>query len=205
MQFIDLKTQLKDFLIFSTLDIEKIDSEFHNQRLSEWREKDYIKKITKEYYIFSDLEINESVLFLIANKIYSPSYISFEMALSYYNLIPEAVYGVTSVSSKKTNHFKTDLAEFIYRSIKPELMFGYKLVEYQGHYFKIAEIEKALLDYFYINTQLKTTNDFIGIRFNIEELNNRVDRDKLKRYLKAFNNKSLAERINNLLKYIDHA
>ena len=205
MQFLNLKTQLKDFLVFSTLDIEKIDSEFHNQRLSEWQEKDYIRKITKEYYIFSDLEINESVLFLIANKIYTPSYISFEMAFSYYNLIPESVYGVTSASSKKTNYFKTDLAEFIYRSLKPELMFGYKLVEYQGHYFKIAELEKALLDYFYINSQLKTKNDFVEIRFNLEEFNNRVDREKLKRYLKAFANKSLEERIYNLLKYIDHA
>ena len=146
--------------------------------MSEWQEKDYIRKITKEYYIFSDLEINESVLFLIANKIYTPSYISFEMAFSYYNLIPESVYGVTSASSKKTNYFKTDLAEFIYHSLKPELMFGYKLVEYQGHYFKIEEIE---------------------------EFNNRVDREKLKRYLKAFANKSLEERINNFLKYIDHA
>ncbi|MFH1412700.1 MAG: hypothetical protein ABIG10_01585 [bacterium] len=205
MQFLDLQTQLKDFLIFSTLDIEKIDPEFHNQRLSEWQEKEYIRKITKEYYIFSDLEINESVLFLIANKIYSPSYISFEMAFSYYNLIPEAVYGVTSASSKKTNHFKTDLAEFIYHSIKPELMFGYSLVEYQGHYFKIAEIEKALLDYFYINSQLKTANDFIEMRFNIEEFKNRIDREKLIKYLKAFDNKSLEERINNLLEYIDHA
>ena len=57
MQFLDLKRELKKFLIFSTLDIKKIDPEFHNQRLSEWREKGYIKKITKEYYVFSDTEI----------------------------------------------------------------------------------------------------------------------------------------------------
>ncbi|MCF7794946.1 hypothetical protein K9M50_01120 [Patescibacteria group bacterium] len=205
MQFLDLKAQLKDFLVFSTLDIEKIDSKFHNQRLSEWQKKGYIRKITKGYYIFSDLEINESVLFLIANKIYSPSYISFEMAFSYYNLIPESVYGITSVSSKKTNHFKTNLAEFIYHSFKPKLMFGYKLIEYQGHYFKMAEVEKALLDYFYINTQLKNKNDFIEMRFNIEELHNKINKEKLKRYLKTFNNKSLEQRINNLLKYINYA
>jgi len=205
MQFLDLKRRLKGFLIFSTLDIKKIDPEFHNQRLSEWQEKGYIKKITKEHYIFSDTEINESLLFLIANKIYSPSYISFEMAFSYYSLTPEAVYAITSASPKKTNHFKTNLADFIYRSIKPKLMFGYKLVEYQGHHFRIAKIEKALLDYFYINSQLKTVNDFIEIRFNTEVFKNRVNVSKLKEYLKGFNNKSLEKRINKLLKYIDHA
>jgi len=199
MQFLDFKKQLKSFLVFSTLDIKKIDFEFHNQRLSEWQEKGYIKKITKEHYVFSDTEINESLLFLVANKIYSPSFISFEMAFSYYNLIPEAVYAITSASSKKTNHFKTSLADFIYRSIKPELMFGYKLVEYQGHYFKIAKIEKALLDYFYINSQLKTENDFA------EAFKDRVDISELRECLKGFNNKSLEKRINKLLEYIDHA
>jgi len=205
MQFLDFKKQLKSFLVFSTLDIKKIDFEFHNQRLSEWQEKGYIKKITKEHYVFSDTEINESLLFLVANKIYSPSFISFEMAFSYYNLIPEAVYAITSASSKKTNHFKTSLADFIYRSIKPELMFGYKLVEYQGHYFKIAKIEKALLDYFYINSQLKTENDFTETRLNAEVFKNRVNISKLREYLKRFNNKSLEKRIDKLLEYINHA
>ena len=205
MQYLELKTQLKDFLVFSTKDIEKIDPEFHSQRLSEWQKKGYLKKITKEHYIFSDLELNESALFLIANKIYSPSYISLEMAFSYYNLIPESVYGITSVTSQKTNNFKTDFGEFIYRHIKPELMFGYKLVEYQGHNFRIAEIEKAILDYFYLNARIKADNDFSGLRFNVEEFKNNVDKSKLESYLKEFNNKNLEKRIKKFLKYISHA
>ncbi|MEA2065469.1 MAG: hypothetical protein U9O66_04230 [Patescibacteria group bacterium] len=205
MQFFELKTRLSNFLVFSTKDIEKIDSEFHSQRLSEWQAKGYIKKITKEYYIFSDLEINESVLFLIANKIYSPSYISFEMAFSYYNLIPEAVYGVTSAASNKTNNFKTDFGEFIYRHIKSELMFGYKLIKYKDQSFKIAEIEKALLDYFYLNTRLKTENDFIEMRFNGEEFKVLANIDKLNKYLKVFNNNALEKRVKKFLKYINYA
>jgi len=101
MQFLELKKNLKDFMIFSKRDIEKMDQSFHNQRLSEWQKKGYIKMIRRGYYIFSDLEINESILFLIANKIYSPSYVSLEMAFSYYNLIPESVYSVTSVTTEK--------------------------------------------------------------------------------------------------------
>ena len=42
---------------------------------------------------------------MVANKIYSPSYISLETALSYYGLIPESVYALTSVSTRKTISF----------------------------------------------------------------------------------------------------
>jgi len=205
MQFLELKTQLKDFLVFSTRDIEKIDFNFHSQRLSEWQAKGYIKKITKEFYIFSELEINEQILFLIANKIYAPSYISLEIAFSYYNLIPESVYGITSVTSRKINNFKNDLGEFIYCYIKPELMFGYNLVECKNHYFRIAEIEKAILDYFYLNSHLETKNDFVGMRFNSEEFINKVDKKKLEQYLKEFNNKNLEKRFKNFLKFINYA
>ena len=205
MNFLEFKKKLNGYIVFNLRDIRKIEANFDLRRLNEWQKKDYIKMIRREYYIFSDLKINEAVLFLIANRIYSPSYISLEMAFSYYNLIPEAVYGVTSVTSNKTNNFKTDLGVFGYRRLKPELMFGYKLVEYKNQSFRIAEIEKALLDYFYLNTHLKTENDFIEMRFNSEEFKVLANIDKLNKYLKAFNNKALEKRIKRFLNYIDYA
>jgi len=205
MQFLELKNSLEDYILFSKKDIEKIDQFFHKQRLSEWQKKGYIRLIRRGYYIFSDLELNEAVLFLIANKIYSPSYISLEMAFSYYNLIPEAVYGITSVTTQKTNNFRTSLGEFIYQHIKPELMFGYKLIEYNDHNFKIVEIEKALLDYFYLNPQLKTEDDFSEMRFNKKEFKIKADKNILLGYLKKFNNKSLEKRLKRFLKYINYA
>src|SRR3989344_3452385 len=41
----------------------------------------------------------------IANRIYGPSYVSFEYALAYYRLIPETVYTVTSATTKTTREF----------------------------------------------------------------------------------------------------
>lgn len=205
MHFVDFKENLKNFAIFSLNDIRKIEVDFDLRRLNEWQAKGYIKMIRSGYYIFSDLGLNESVLFLIANKIYSPSYISFEMAFSYYGLIPEAVYGITSATSQKTNRFKTDLGEFIYCRLKPDLMFGYILVRYQDHYFKIAEIEKALIDYLYINHHLKSENDFAEIRFNSEEFKLKANKKKLNKYLEVFDNKSLVKRVNMFLNYIKYA
>lgn len=201
MQFIELKQQLKDFIVFSLQDIRKIEANFDLRRLSEWQNKKYIKMIRRGYYIFSDLEINEQVLFLLANKIYTPSYVSLEMAFSYYNLIPESVFGITSVSSNKTNHFKTSLAEFTYRHLKPEFLFGYKLVAYQNRSFKIAEIEKAMLDYFYLNPYLKDYADFKELRFNADEFNKLADKNKMQKYLTAFKNKSLKKRVDKFLMF----
>ena len=203
MQYLEIKDNLKDFIIISARDILKVDPDFRNQRLSEWQKKGYIKKITKGYYIFSDLEVSESVLFIIGNKIFEPSYVSLEMALSYYGLIPESVYSVTSVSSRKTYKIASPLGQFSYHQIKPGLMFGYTLVQYEKHTFKIAEIEKAILDYFYVNSRLKTRGDFEELRINSDTFKEKVDREKLKKYVVQFDNKTLEKRVNNFIKYID--
>jgi len=88
MKFLELKNELKDFPIFSLNEIKNIDPNFYRRRLNEWQDKGYIKKVIRGYYIFSDLQLSEEILFKIANRIYSPSYVSLESALSYYHLIP---------------------------------------------------------------------------------------------------------------------
>jgi len=202
MQYIELKESLKEFTIFSLADIERIDSNFYRRRLNEWQDKGYIKKIIKGYYIFSDLELSENILFEIANRIYSPSYISFEMALSYYHLIPESVYGITSASTRRTYKFKTPIAEFSYRTIKHNLFFGYNLINYGHKCFKIASIEKAILDYFYINPDIKEDSDFAGIRINKDIFLKQVNKKKLYKFLEKFAQKTLAKRIKCFLEYI---
>ena len=44
----------------------------------------------------------------LANIIYGHSYISFETALSYYNLIPETVYSIMSATYKKNKNMKEE-------------------------------------------------------------------------------------------------
>lgn len=203
MQYLDLKSQLKDFPVFSTKDIEKVDLSFHKQRLSEWQKKDYVKKIRQGFYIFSDLQINEKILFTIANRIYEPSYISLEMALSIYGLIPEAVYGVTSVTSQNTKNIKTPVGDFIYRHVQPDLMFGYELREHDGHHYQIAEVEKAVLDYLYFNSKINDNESFEGMRFNISELKEKIQMEKFNKYLEAFHSKALEKRAKKFLQFIN--
>ena len=195
MSYQELKQQLKDFIIFTLGEIRKLEPKFYRSRLNEWQTKGYIKKLRRGYYMFSDVTLNEQALCLIANRLYAPSYISFEMALSYYGLIPEGVYTVTSATTKKTTGFKTPIAEFSYRSIKPSLMFGYKLEKLQGQGYKIAEMEKAVLDYIYLHPQIAQEGDFYEWRFNSEEFLAKVDFKELHDYAEAFHNKRLKVRL----------
>lgn len=205
MKYIDLRQNLANFVVFSLSDIRKIEPSFHRTRLSEWQNKGYIKKIIKEYYIFSDTEINERVLFLIAQNIYRPSYVSLESALSYHGLIPEGVFSVTSVTSKKSQNLETPVGNFIYKSVKPELMFGYELIESVMGKIKMAEPEKAILDYLYLNSDMKEESDFEEWRLNLQILRDNWNQDRYERYLRIFDNRALKERAFELLKFINHA
>ena len=54
-------------------------------------------RLKRGLFLFSKKLRNGSISKLsIANKLYGPSYVSFESALSYHGLIPEAVYTTTS-------------------------------------------------------------------------------------------------------------
>ncbi len=203
MRYQELKDKLKDFVIFTLNDIRKTYPGFHRRRLNEWQDKGYIKKLRRGYYMFSDLSLNEETLFLMANRLYVPSYVSFEAALSYYGLIPEGVYLLTSVSTKKTADFKTPIARFSYRKIKPSLFFGYQLGQHKGQGYKIAEIEKAFLDYVYFNPRIAQKNDFYEWRFNSEDFLAKADMVKLQQYIKAFKNKRLAVRVKKILALIN--
>lgn len=205
MQFLDLKNQFRDFAVFSVSDIRKAESDFDVRRLVEWQKRGYIKKIIKNFYVFGDQEITEPTLFAIANNIYSPSYISFEMGLGHYHLIPESVYGITSATSKKTAAFQTPVGDFIYRSLKPELMFGYTPIPYQKQHYLLAEMEKALLDYFYLNPTLLGDDDFGGLRINRQELLAKINQEKLEKYLVAFGSRALKKRVLKFMEFIHHA
>lgn len=84
----------------------------------------------------------------LANTLYAPSYVSFDYALSYYGLIPERVYEITSATMRMKKEFDTPLGRFTY---KPTPLQAYALgIDWlydDIHGGKlIATAEKALCD-----------------------------------------------------------
>lgn len=85
----------------------------------------------------------------LASSILSPSYLSFEWALSYYGLIPEKVVAITSASLgvRKNKTFNNMFGRYEYSDI-PSLAFseGLTYLEQGDYVVKIATKEKAICD-----------------------------------------------------------
>lgn len=135
--------------IFSKLEFKRLlgASEVSAQKLLErYTKKGVLVRLKGGLYA---LKLNYPSGHLIANKLYKPSYISFETALSYYNMIPEAVYSLTSATMRTTREFSVGDQVFVYHKIKKMAFTGYKLIKIGEEGVLFAEREKALADYLY--------------------------------------------------------
>jgi len=87
---------------------------------------------------------------VLAQRIYGPSYISLETALSYHGWIPEAVYAVTSTSLDRSREFDTPMGRFSFTRIPQKTFYAEVIrVEKEGGGFLLASPLKALADYVY--------------------------------------------------------
>ena len=205
MQYLEFQRLFGKYTVFSLSEIRQEDPRFHRRRLNEWQKKGYLKKLINGCYLFSERVIDEKTLFEIANRIYSPSYVSCEAALSYHGLIPESVYGITSASTRKTSHFKTAIGDFIYRTIRPRLYFGFEYVKSGERYCKIACPEKAFLDHLYLRPDLGDAGSFSEMRVGREIFLKVMDHTKMNAYAAVYGQKALSRRVKSFWEYIRHA
>ena len=61
-------------------------------------------------------------------------------------------------------------------------------------------MEKAILDYLYLHSEIKSVSDFQALRWNIEGLR-KMNIQKMDDYLSLFNKKTLSQRYLLLKKY----
>lgn len=94
------------------------------------------------------LHISQPEAFLVANHLWGPSYISQDSALSWWSLIPERVYGVTSTTIKSSRIYKTQLRKYSFiHAAFPYYSFGIRSVTLTPRQVVlIASPEKALCD-----------------------------------------------------------
>jgi predicted transcriptional regulator of viral defense system len=204
MQYYLFESHVKQPPAFNLNDIRKFAPGFHRRQLQFWLDKGYIRPFAGGYYMLANQDINENILFVMANRLYEPSYISLESALAYHQVIPETVLGVTSVSSRRTRKIESDWGVFSYRSVQPQLMFGYQVVEVGPKIkYKIATLEKAVLDYLYLNHEISSAVDFEGLRWNREILRPIVEGERFRGTLAIIDKQALRSRVDGLMRYLD--
>lgn len=118
--------------------------------------------------------------YLLAGSIYGPSYLSFEFALSYHGMIPEAVFTFTSATfeKKKKKSYKTPFGNYTYRDV-PARVFSYGInIINEGEYsYMIASPEKALCDQLYKSKTVSNYSELENLLFEDLRLDEQIFSD----------------------------
>lgn len=147
-------------------------------KISSLEDEGKIIRLKRGLYVaspeFSDKRLSIN---LIANHLYGPSYVSCQSALAYYGLIPERVYGVTSMTMKHRRKFTNSLGTFDYIRCEQDVFaIGLDMQRESDVSFVIATPEKALCDLIATTPglNLRYTNEILtwledDIRFDMDE------------------------------------
>jgi len=199
VSYLEFRESLYPQGLFSISQVRLYFPDFNSDNLLSWQKKGYIIKLRRGWYCFSEFTKVPEYNFLVANNIYSPSYVSHQEALLFYGLIPEHIVDSTSITTKKTAAYTIQGKVFKYYSVHPRLFFGYELKEMKANGFKrnfmIADREKAILDLLYIFDFYKTKEDIKEIRLNEPAIENDINWNRMEDYLSRFDIKTLEKKV----------
>jgi hypothetical protein len=82
-------------------------------------------------------------------------------------------------------------------------LFGYKIIETESNIkFKIAKLEKAILDYLYLHTEIESIDYFETLRWNVEQLESIRENLIFSEYLQFIGKSALNQRVGILMEYL---
>lgn len=150
-------------------------------KIDELIKKGELTQLKRGLYIPGpNLALTKPENLLIANHLWGPSYVSMETALSYWGLIPERVYEISSITMRSAKKYKTPIGRFSYfRAPLPYYSFGITNIELtKKQVALIATREKALCDKIIMTSgiflrSIKSTKEFL-----IDDL--RIDKEQLR-------------------------
>lgn len=187
-----------DFFTKEALRQLEPDKEALNFNIKNWLKNGKIIALKNGLYLLVECwekeENKEKYSEFLANKIYEPSYLSSEYVMSKNGLLTEAVYGLSSVTTKKTKVFTNKIGVFSYSSITPSLFTGFKIEDGTRIRF-IASKAKAVFDYLYFRFLKETPinrKEILELRINWENLNKK-EWLEVERYIEISKSRRLKE------------
>lgn len=206
MDFRTFKQKFDRFPIinYSLLKTLKVDNQTMRNQLTRWVKHGLLLKLRRGLYMLntSDAKRRISRVFL-ANELYQPSYVSMEYALAYYELIPEKVSDITSVTARKTMTFNNTLGSFRYQHITQRAFTGFILNKDEyGNPYMIATPEKACVDFMYLNLPRFRADDMDVFEqsFRFQNIKSLMI-TKLKSFAVLYNSRKLMCVINNFAQF----
>jgi len=150
-----------------------------NMKIKLWVEQGYLVPLKRGLYIVAQVITHqEPCIELIANHLYTPSYVSLQYALRQYGLIPERVMLITNITTRHARNFSNALGSFAYHNVgRAYFALGITSRTEGSSTYMIATAEKALVDTILFTT--KVPNSLVGLEQFLEE-DMRFDMDALR-------------------------
>lgn len=144
-----------------------------NDKISEMLKNGELLALRRGLYVPGpEIDLPTPDVFVIANHLRGPSYISMESALSYWGLIPKRVYEISSVTIKTSKVFATPLGRFSFQHLRtPYYSFGLnsvRITEFQTA--MIASREKAICDKIILTSGVQLRSIPQTLDFLLEDL-----------------------------------
>jgi len=169
-------------------------------QLSRFQKQGKISPLRRGMYVFAGpFRKKTPAAVFLANRIYSPSYLSFHWALWYYDIIPEHVFEYTNVTTRVPRTFKNEFGVFSYTHIKQSCFGGYRTAELDGSRFLVAEPEKALADLWYIGKGEWTVERMAEMRFQNFKA---ISSGKLAAHIRLYGHQRLVRALQNWRHFI---
>lgn len=171
------------------------DNSQHVQRqLSDWVQAGKVIQLRRGVYTLAPPYQSEHPhSYVIANHMVHASYVSLHTVLSHFDLIPEHVAVVTSITTGRPGTWQNLYGHFSYQHILLDLFFGFDYRQVtQTQWAYVATPEKALLDLIYLTPRADSEGYIRALRLqNLDQLDverltayvERINKPKLKRAL----------------------
>ncbi|RYZ90957.1 MAG: hypothetical protein EOP04_02190 [Proteobacteria bacterium] len=157
------------------------DYKYPSDKITDLVKKGILTQVKAKVYIPGPkVSIRPPESFQVANQLAGPSYVSMEVALSHWGLIPERVYEVTSATSGRSKLYDTPAGRFRYTHLPlPYFSFAQCSVELlPAQVVIIATAEKALCDTVIATAGLLFRSIRTAKEWLLEEM--RMDCDRLR-------------------------
>ena len=126
----------------------------HN-RISLLARSGWLRRLKQGLYLIIDSltarsQVDVSLL-SIANALVEDSYVSLSHALNQYQLFDQYSSTVVSITTREQKKHRVDQYTFQYSKVKKDMYFGHTEKLINGKTVRLAEAEKALIDYLYLD------------------------------------------------------
>jgi len=161
------------------------DERLTNLQLHQWVRRGRIRRMRRGLFQLAYPDAVGLPDLFVANRLYGPSYVSLDTALSHHGIIPDVAVQVTSTTSGNTRRFTNEYGLFTYFSVKPSAFRGYSAIAIEGWPVLMADPEKAVVDRLYAGLRRGESLHGLTGRWNADKMTG-MDTRKISGYALLF-------------------